>query len=495
MPSLDELMITLDKYEKATNAKINKDKTECLWVGSWKDRQDKPHNLKWKNDYVKSLGIYIGNKVGANGTKQLSELNFAEQIEIIKNKMNYWKGKGLPLISRVKILNIFILSRLWYRTRIWNITKNHQDILNRMIRNFIWEDKQGSTVRQGVLQLEYDKGGLQLVDITCKIKVQRLKRIMYLLSIEDEYSIERFLADSLVGNYLGQQGLSYGLISHINRIKMIQNDFYRYALEIANSLNIMMKPGKINTILKEPLFYNTLIMDTNNRVFTLSRLKNQMPKTVKEIQNFPFSREPVVNETVRNLKIAINNIDIANKDWNEFNVRIGNDLIDINKAEFKDIYLMFLGEKTEIREWETRMNNYLQTPGTNWEKVWQNLHNKINITYVKSALWEMYHLNFWSGYRAGEFCSLCKEYEEDITHILNSCPVLIEILRTFNIHNIFNTKIKRTFGTDDDPLTNFLLYHIKTVVFRSRFKTFISIDVGRNYAINKCKENIKMTLN
>ena len=152
---------------------------------------------------------------------------------------------------------------------------------------------------------------------------------------------------------------------------------------------------------------------------------------------------------------------------------------------------MFLGKKTEIREWETRMNNYLQTPGTNWEKVWQNLHNKINITYVKSALWEMYHLNFWSGYRAGEFCSLCKEYEEDITHILNSCSVLIEILRTFNIHNIFNTKIKRTFGTDDDPLTNFLLYHIKTVVFRSRFKTFISIDVGRNYVINKCKENIK----
>ena len=79
-------------------------------------------------------------------------------------------------------------------------------------------------------------------------------------------------------------------------------------------LNIMMKSGKINTILKEPLFYNTLIMDTNNRVFTLSRLKNQMPKTVKEIQNFPFSREPVVNETVRNLKIAINNIYIANKD-------------------------------------------------------------------------------------------------------------------------------------------------------------------------------------
>ena len=47
--------------------------------------------------------IRIGNKVGANGSKLLSELNFAEQIETIKNKINYWKGKGLSLITRVRI--------------------------------------------------------------------------------------------------------------------------------------------------------------------------------------------------------------------------------------------------------------------------------------------------------------------------------------------------------------------------------------------------------
>ena len=64
MSSLDELFKTLYDYEKATNAKINRDKTEALWVGKWKGRMDKPHNLKWKNDYVKFLGIYIGNKVG-----------------------------------------------------------------------------------------------------------------------------------------------------------------------------------------------------------------------------------------------------------------------------------------------------------------------------------------------------------------------------------------------------------------------------------------------
>lgn len=108
MTSLDELFKTLADFEKATNAKVNNDKTEALWVGKWKGRMDKPHQLKWNNNYVKFLGIYVGNKVGASGSKTLSDLNFAEQIEKIKNKMSYWKGKGISLIGRVKVLNTLI---------------------------------------------------------------------------------------------------------------------------------------------------------------------------------------------------------------------------------------------------------------------------------------------------------------------------------------------------------------------------------------------------
>ena len=79
-----------------------------------KDRLDKPHNLIWKNNNVKFLGIYVGNKVSANGLKALSNLNFAEQLEKVKNKLNYWRGKGVSLIGRVKVVNIFILSRFWH---------------------------------------------------------------------------------------------------------------------------------------------------------------------------------------------------------------------------------------------------------------------------------------------------------------------------------------------------------------------------------------------
>ena len=40
------------KYERGTSAKISVDKTDRLWLGSWKQRTDKPFNLDWKNSNV-----------------------------------------------------------------------------------------------------------------------------------------------------------------------------------------------------------------------------------------------------------------------------------------------------------------------------------------------------------------------------------------------------------------------------------------------------------
>ena len=169
-----------------------------------------------------------------------------------------------------------------------------------MIRNFIWEGKLGARVRQGVLQLEYEKGGLQLVDINCKIKVQRAKRILYLMSLDSNH-VERVLADNLVGISMAhkQQGLSYGLLNNLVRIKLIKNDFYKNALEIVSNLNLIMRPANIKTIANEPLFYNKFFIDpSTNCPFKLTRFKKQLSNNVKELQTSPHSHEQEVNDTV-----------------------------------------------------------------------------------------------------------------------------------------------------------------------------------------------------
>ena len=60
--SIKEIIKVFSKYEKATNAKINKSKTECLWVGAWKDRTDKPEGWNWSNDMINLLEVYVGNR-------------------------------------------------------------------------------------------------------------------------------------------------------------------------------------------------------------------------------------------------------------------------------------------------------------------------------------------------------------------------------------------------------------------------------------------------
>ena len=65
---------------------------------------------------------------------------------------------------------------------------------------------------------------------------------MYLLST-DNNNFEQFLVDTLIGsdNKYGQNELNYGLINNKDRFKLIKNDFYKEALLIANSLNLILK--------------------------------------------------------------------------------------------------------------------------------------------------------------------------------------------------------------------------------------------------------------
>ena len=57
--SIKELFSVIGKYERGTGTKINVEKTEGLWLGSWKQRTDKPFNLDWKNSNVKCLVRYM----------------------------------------------------------------------------------------------------------------------------------------------------------------------------------------------------------------------------------------------------------------------------------------------------------------------------------------------------------------------------------------------------------------------------------------------------
>lgn len=54
------LFETYDLFEKASGAKINLDKCEGLWLGSWRHRLDAPVAIRWNCIKIKVLGVFIG---------------------------------------------------------------------------------------------------------------------------------------------------------------------------------------------------------------------------------------------------------------------------------------------------------------------------------------------------------------------------------------------------------------------------------------------------
>ena len=489
--SMDFLFEALSMFERATNAKINKDKTEGLWIGKWRNRVDKPHNLKWTNDHVKFLGIYVGNKVGASGTKRLADLNFDEHIETIKNKFSYWQRKGISLMGRIKVVNIFILSRFWYRTRIFNLTVRHKTLLSTLVGNFIWQDKVGGRVRQEVLSLGYNNGGLQLADVDSKIATQRVKRISYLLSLNED-NIERFLADKLIGQncLYGQSGLSFGLISNVECINQIKHSYYKYAMQQTHLVDIDIKPASIKSIYTEPLFYNRLLLDANGSVFDLNNFRNKLPKTVKELKTRIYLGGREFGNIIQNIRNSIRNIEFSNQNDNEFFIKINNTSFNTKSVLSKDLYLFFLNKRVIARSWEIKWADYLQNNDLCWSDIWNDIFDKMHTPHIISTMWEIVHLNFWTGFKAQETCKLCGMQEMRNFHITNECSMLLELLQSFNINTYYNDNYNLSFGIKNDPGKNFTLYQLKSVIFKSRFRIFPSQNAGKAFLINKCKTSI-----
>ena len=128
--SINQIFFELKCYETATRANVNVEKTE----GSWKGRQDRPYNCKWTSDKVKVLGLWLDNQ---DTTRDI----FNELYTKTKLKLVFWKGRNISLIGRVRVINIYMLSRLCYRTEIFSVPKNLLTEIEKDVLDSVWNKK------------------------------------------------------------------------------------------------------------------------------------------------------------------------------------------------------------------------------------------------------------------------------------------------------------------------------------------------------------------
>lgn len=71
-------------YQRGSGAKLNMDKCEGLWLGSWNGRTDSLVNISWSSIKVKMLGVFLG-------AGNLEEENWRPCIAAVENALNSWR--------------------------------------------------------------------------------------------------------------------------------------------------------------------------------------------------------------------------------------------------------------------------------------------------------------------------------------------------------------------------------------------------------------------
>ena len=134
-------------YEKASGAKINKDKSEGLWLGSFKNGLDSPLCFSWKKKSLKILGLYFG-------TEDTNKLNWEPQVSKFT--------KTLDLISKSREH-----SALWYTASVFPIPQWAVKQLNEKFWHFFFNGKRLPFPRSQA-KLPCQEGSLNVLDIEIK---------------------------------------------------------------------------------------------------------------------------------------------------------------------------------------------------------------------------------------------------------------------------------------------------------------------------------------
>ena len=114
--------------------KLNRNKTEGLWLGKLKHTKDKYENINWATDTVKCLGIYFGyDKLKCN------KLNLEKQFLKVEKIIKDWTKRNLTMLGRITVVKSLIIPNITYVASVTTLDKEYLAKFKRLIFRFIWK--------------------------------------------------------------------------------------------------------------------------------------------------------------------------------------------------------------------------------------------------------------------------------------------------------------------------------------------------------------------
>ena len=173
--SVKKVIYHFEYFGMASGSKLNKHKSQGLYLGKWKTRSDHPFGISWVKK-IKIFGIFFG---------EVSNFEIWNPVykKIVKT-LNLYKSRCMSLYGKALIVNVMVLSKLWYLCSVLCLPEYYVVLIEREIFNFIWDGKI-ELLRRNICYFRKSEGGINLVDVRLKISSLHLSQISKIIYRQD----------------------------------------------------------------------------------------------------------------------------------------------------------------------------------------------------------------------------------------------------------------------------------------------------------------------
>ena len=160
--SVNTSLKLLDSFAELSGLNVNYEKTEALWIGSFRLQTrtiETNKNILWSFHKVFALGVWFST------IKEESEtLNLQEKKEKINKIIENWQFRRLTLLGKITVIKSLLASQLVYILSPLPTPSEYLKEINSLLYKFLWDGK-GDKIKRTLMINDYSKGGLKMLDI------------------------------------------------------------------------------------------------------------------------------------------------------------------------------------------------------------------------------------------------------------------------------------------------------------------------------------------
>lgn len=482
--SVDEVFKVFNCYEKSSGAKINRQKSEILPIGTGciSDCEKKRFGLQICDNYILLLGVFIG-----KDQNTCDSLNWHDKVVKIKRLLNMWCQRKLTIQGRVNVISSLLMSRLWYALFVSSMPHTYLTEMKTACINFIWNNG-AHLVKYNTIINQKSDGGLQVPDIMSKMYAFRLKFLIRYLDQDCKClwkSILNYFISQIYGMKLCQEVVFMSLPDRaLINIPVIYREMFRALDYIREDVHFNLS---VENIYDQPLFCNPNILYCQKCILWHDFIQAGIVQVKDICYEFKegFLNDNAIVEMIRDVYSECNSVDVRKRynilksvlpdEWchvvlteihhrknNRFidaNISVKSKLLDFKSCTTKQLYFItshkICQKPTSYERWIEK----LDILEDDLRKVWSNVNYFWKPSCMMELDFKVAHCCIFTnskllkiGLLDNSLCDLCKTEDETIVHLFITCEELMEF------HEYINGKIIVLFENCDSDRMNTVDY-------------------------------------